>query len=102
MYIPEGYEVNDDPDYKIKRDETYYSKGINGEYYREGNAQGYSGFPNKRLNQDGYFVFRIKIPDTPEYRRQNARKFVLTHISNPSEQTYKKFEEAFVNASGGK
>lgn len=92
--IRPGFELNDDEDYKLKRGERYYSS-LDGEY--RGLVDGFTRKTAWTLFlMYGYFVVREKRLKTPEEKKLAARNFVNENIDNPKEETYKKFEEAFL------
>lgn len=100
--MPEGYELNEDENYVIKRNELFFSN--------RGYPQHASTFSEHSigyiLNNFGkyYFIKKIEKPKTKEelrlIARQKAKNFVDTHISNPSKGTYERFEKAFFLNNG--
>ena len=94
--IPEGYEINEDDNFLVT-DGDYFI--WNNELHR---FIGYTGKTIEYTKEIGVkeVLKKTEKPISPEekinYLKKKARDFVDKHISNPSNNTYEKFEAAFI------
>lgn len=88
--IPDGYEINSDDSSRAKFGDLFIDerKDI------VGKANGFSGLTVKEMRMQ-YSCHLLKKSERKLTPKESAKLFVDTNITNPSEETYRKFEEAF-------